>query len=230
MAKLTTLPKAMLFDLDGTLADTIAQLAKAANASIEALGLKPRDEKVVQAYVGNGVNMLLCRNIAGRFEVTLEDIPKDYLKKAREVFNEKYSAGLDSDYTVYPGVRDGLVYFKSRGIKIAVVTNKPQMFAVPLLKYMGLYDLFDFVLGGEVLKERKPDPKPVLYCLEKLGVKPSEAVMVGDSDNDVLAGINAKTCNVFFTYGYNRNNLDTLKIDYRFDSFDELTQLIKTLN
>lgn len=230
MSKLKSLPEALLFDLDGTLADTIVQLAKAARASAVALGLNPPAQKTIQEYVGNGVNMLLARVISGRFDVTLEQIDKELLLKARSVFNNVYAEGLKSDFRLYDGVVEGLDYFKQKGIKLAVVTNKPQIFADPLLKCMGIYDYFDFVLGGEVLKQRKPDPAPLQYCLDKIGVSSDRAVMIGDSDNDIIAGLNANICTVFFTYGYNRANLDKLDIDYKFDSFTQLTELIKTLD
>ena len=230
MSKLKSLPEALLFDLDGTLADTIVQLAKAARASAVALGLNPPAQKTIQEYVGNGVNMLLARVISGRFDVTLEQIDKELLLKARSVFNNVYAEGLKSDFRLYDGVVEGLEYFKQRGIKLAVATNKPQIFADPLLKCMGIYDYFDFVLGGEVLKQRKPDPAPLQYCLDKIGVSNDRAVMIGDSDNDIIAGLNANICTVFFTYGYNRANLDKLDIDYKFDSFTQLTELIKTLD
>ena len=219
----------ILFDLDGTLADTIVQLAKAARASAVSLGLNPPAQKTVQEYVGNGVNMLLARVIAGRFDITLDAVDRNLLLKAREVFNQVYAEGLKTDFRVYDGVIEGLKYFKERGIKLAVVTNKPQIFADPLLKCMGIYDYFDFVLGGEVLKQRKPDPAPLQYCLDKIGVSNDKAVMIGDSDNDIIAGLNAKICTVFFTYGYNRANLDELDIDYKFDSFTQLIELIKSL-
>ncbi len=230
MTVLNSLPEALLFDLDGTLADTIVQLAKAARASAVSLGLNPPAQNTVQEYVGNGVNMLLARVIAGRFDVSLNELDQDLLKKARNVFNQVYSEGLKSDYRIYDGVIEGLKYFKSIGIKLAVVTNKPQIFAQPLLKCMGIYDYFDFVLGGEVIKQRKPDPTPIIHCLENLGVSKDKAVMIGDSDNDILAGLKAQVCTVFFTYGYNRANLDKLDIDYKFDSFNQLTDLIKTFN
>ena len=228
MSKLKSLPEALLFDLDGTLADTIVQLVKAARASAVSLGLNPPAQKNVQEYVGNGVNMLLARVIAGRFDITLDDVDKELLLQAREVFNQVYAEGLKTDFRVYDGVIEGLRYFKQRGIKLAVVTNKPQIFADPLLKCMGIYDYFDFVLGGEVLKQRKPDPAPLQYCLDKIGVSNDKAVMIGDSDNDIIAGLNAKICTVFFTYGYNRANLDELDIDYKFDSFTQLIELIKS--
>lgn len=230
MVKLTVLPKALLFDLDGTLANTIPQLAIAASKSAVAIGLNPPSVETTKGFVGNGVNMLLTRVIAGRFDVELKDVDPSLLKRARDVFNVEYTKGLDKDYNLYEGVKEGLEYFKSRGIKLAVVTNKPQMFALPLLSYMGIKDYFDFILGGEVIPERKPDPTPLYYVLDKLQVSKDDAVMVGDSNNDIEAGNNANMTTVFFSYGYNRKDPKELKFDYGFDSFNELTALIKSLS
>ena len=230
MGKLTVLPKALLFDLDGTLANTIPQLAIAASKSAVAIGLNPPSVETTKGFVGNGVNMLLARVIAGRFDVELKDVDPSLLKRARDVFNVEYTKGLDKDYNLYEGVKDGLEYFKSRGIKLAVVTNKPQMFALPLLSYMGIKDYFAFILGGEVIPERKPDPTPLYYVLDKLQVSKDDAVMVGDSNNDIEAGNNANMTTVFFSYGYNRKAPKELKFDYGFDSFNELTALIKSLS
>ena len=213
MGKLTVLPKALLFDLDGTLANTIPQLAIAASKSAVAIGLNPPSVETTKGFVGNGVNMLLARVIAGRFDVELKDVDPSLLKRARDVFNVEYTKGLDKDYNLYEGVKEGLEYFKSRGIKLAVVTNKPQMFALPLLSYMGIKDYFDFILGGEVIPERKPDPTPLYYVLDKLQVSKDDAVMVGDSNNDIEAGNNANMTTVFFSYGYNRKDPKELKFD-----------------
>ena len=136
---------------------------------------------------------------------------------------------LTKDYNLYEGVEEGLKYFKEIGIKLAVVTNKPQIFAVPLLGYMGIAKYFDFILGGEVLEVRKPNPEPLYYVLDKLNVDKDSAVMVGDSDNDIIAGNNAKMSTVFFTYGYNRKAISELNFDYKFDKFSELTDLMKKL-
>ena len=215
MGKLTVLPKALLFDLDGTLANTIPQLAIAASKSAVAIGLNPPSVETTKGFVGNGVNMLLARVIAGRFDVELKDVDPSLLKRARDVFNVEYTKGLDKDYNLYEGVKDGLEYFKSRGIKLAVVTNKPQMFALPLLSYMGIKDYFAFILGGEVIPERKPDPTPLYYVLDKLQVSKDDAVMVGDSNNDIEAGNNANMTTVFFSYGYNRKDPKELKFEDR---------------
>ena len=227
--KLQQVPKGLIFDLDGTLADTLPQLALAAKLSCEAAGLKAPTVDEAKTYVGNGVKLLLTRAIAGRRDAEPEDVDPSLLARVRELFNRYYSEGLPDNYSVYPGVKTGLAFFKEQGIKLGVCTNKPQMFAVPLLKYMGLFSCFDFVLGGEVLQERKPDPKPVLYVAQKLKVSPDECAMVGDSENDVFAGQRAGMSTVFFTYGYFSADPDTIDPDHIFNDFSALTALIKQL-
>ena len=218
--------EALLFDLDGTLADTVVQLAKASKQAVETIGLNPPLLEQVKDYVGNGVNMLLARCIKGSFDAKVEDIDTTLFKRAREVFNEKYTKGLSENYRLYDGVTNGLELFKSKNLKLAVVTNKPHMFAIPLLKHMGIYDKFDFILAGEVLSKRKPDPYPLEYTLEKLNIKKENALMIGDSNNDILAGQRAGVKTAFLSYGYNRLDEKELHFDYRFDNFNDLTDFI----
>lgn len=224
-------PQAILFDLDGTLAHTLPQLSMAATKVAQEMGIEPPSLERMSNYVGNGVAMLLGRVILGRHDISLNDIKPEQLTKARELFTKYYSAGLSSNFALYDGVKEGIEYFHSLGIKLGVVTNKPHVFAQPLIKFMGLDPYMDYVLGGEVLEQRKPDPAPLLYVLDKLGVSPEHALMVGDSINDVKAGQNAQVPTVVFTYGYDGGyDVRTCcKADYLFERFDELTALIKKL-
>ena len=227
--KLQALPQALIFDLDGTLANTLPQLALAARQACQSAGIKPPSVEEARTYVGNGVNMLLARSALGRRDIAQSDVSAQLLKKLRGFFNESYTKGLSENYEVYPGVREGLKEFRRLGIRLGVCTNKPEVFAKPLLGFTGLLPDFDFVLGGEVLPWRKPDPRPVLHVCSKLGAAPARCVMAGDSENDVQGGANAALCTVFFTYGYFSGDPDTIRPDYRFDSFAELTELMEKL-
>ena len=255
--KITKRPQGIIFDLDGTLADTLPQLALAARQACMEVGLRAPDTEQAKSYVGNGVTLLLSRAACGgkrvrehdapfdlehltqgaalpadgeqSHEVTPEDIDPSLLKKLRIEFNRFYSAGLHENFKLYPGVKEGLSFFKQQGIKLAVCTNKPQMFAVPLLRFMGIYDCFDFILGGEVLAQRKPDPAPVLYVCGRLGLYPQQCVMVGDSENDVFAGQRALMPSVFFTYGYFTGDPATISPDHEFDDFRDFKNLISDL-
>lgn len=228
--QLSVRPSLIMFDLDGTLAHTLPQLALAAQQVAKALHIRVPTTEEVSTYVGNGVTMLLARTLAGRFDVTVNDVDSSLQKQARELFNRFYKEGLKENFAVYPHVTEGLQNFRDMGIKLAVVTNKPDMFARPLLGYMGLAPYFDLILGGEILDKRKPDPTPLYYVCDKLGVPYDRALMVGDSVNDIQAGHNAHIPVVAFTYGYNGgHDVRESNPAYVFDSFAQLTELIAGL-
>lgn len=224
-------PQAMLFDLDGTLAHTLPQLSVAACKVACSMNLPAPSQEQMASYVGNGVAMLLSRVIMGRHDITLDQVPAEKLQQARTLFAKYYSEGLHQDFEVYPHVKEGLELFSKMGIALGVVTNKPHVFAEPLLGYMGLAPYFRAILGGEVLDKRKPDPSPLFYVLDKMGVSAKHAVMVGDSLNDVKAGENAHMPTVAFTYGYNGGyDLHTdCHPDYLFNNFQQLIDLISSL-
>ena len=227
--RLTALPRALLFDLDGTLAHTIPQLAKAGRRAAEAIGVEAPDPETTRSYVGNGVQLLLSRIILKSYDVSTDMVDPGLLSRARAAFNTFYLEGLDQDYEIYPGVTETLGYARSRGIRLAVVTNKPQMFADPLLGYMGLRPYFDLIVGGEVLERRKPDPCPLSHALARLGVEAAAAVMVGDSPNDVIPARALGLTAVFFTFGYCRGSIDPYEPDYKFDSWHGLLELLRSL-
>lgn len=228
---LVTKPQAILFDLDGTLAHTLPQLSIAACKVANQMGIEPPSLSSMSNYVGNGVAMLLGRVLLGRHDIEINDVKPEQLTQARELFFKFYQEGLDKDFELYQGVKEGIEAFHEMGIKMGVVTNKPHTFAVPLMGYMGLDKYMDCILGGEVLDKRKPDPAPLLHVCDKIGVDPKNAIMVGDSINDVKAGQNAHMPTVVFTYGYDGGyDVRTCcKADYLFDNFNELTKLIKSL-
>ena len=174
----------------------------------------------VSCYVGNGMDLLLARAILGRKDITLAEVPAEQLAKARESFSRHYMAGLKENFEVYPGVLEGLEKFKRMGIKLAVVSNKPNKFVRPLMEYMGFWPYLDLAMGGEVLPKKKPDPMPLNYVLKRYGIEPHEAMMVGDSNNDIRAGKNAAVVTVALTYGYNGGqDLHEENPDYLYDDF-----------
>ncbi len=231
MSALKHKPALMIFDLDGTLAHTMPQLAVAVRQMCERLGFEKPSFAQVADYIGNGIPLLIARSLKQDVNAKAQDLDEALAKKAREIFNEVYFQGLDKNYELYPLVKEFLAYAKERGIKLAVLTNKAQSFAVPLLGYMGIASFFDLILGGEILKERKPDPTPVRFIMDKFNATPQDTVMVGDSVNDFLAGQNAGTCVVAFTFGYNRGlDVRDSKPDYVFDSYKQLLDLIQSLS
>lgn len=213
-------PKLIMFDLDGTLAHTLPQLTQAVCAVAQDLGFKVPSAEEVSCYVGNGMDLLLARAILGRKDITLAEVPAEQLNQARESFSRHYMAGLKENFEVYPGVLEGLKNFKRMGIKLAVVSNKPNKFVRPLMEYMGFWPYLDLAMGGEVLPKKKPDPMPLNYVLKRYGIEPHEAMMVGDSNNDIRAGKNAGVVTVALTYGYNGGqDLHEENPDYLYDDF-----------
>jgi phosphoglycolate phosphatase len=127
-------------------------------------------------------------------------------------------------------VRETLEYIKSQNIKLAIVTNKPHKFVEPIIRMAGLYDLFDYLLGSEVITQKKPQPEPLLYVCNKLAILPEDAIMVGDSYNDIEAAKNANIISIALTYGYNRGrDIRDSKPDFVFSDFGQIAELIKTV-
>lgn len=221
-------PGLIMFDLDGTLADTAFQLGIAVNAALRDLGKKEISMDALRSYIGNGATMLLARALAGRRDISLTDVDDNELSRARSVFNDTYLSCCDCSSRIYPGVADTLSELKKLGIRLAVVTNKPHRFIEPVLEPSGLLDYFDFWLGSEVISEKKPDKAPLLYTASRLGISIDDSWMVGDSVNDILAAVNAGIPGIALTFGYNQG-VDFQKLGaYRIiDDFREILAIIK---
>lgn len=228
---LSQMPCLVMFDLDGTLADTVPQLHEAVLRALEKVGRPPVTIDQTRSYVGNGAMMLLARAIRGEQEVCLADIEPQLLHVAREEFNSAYLKCSDCSKSIYSHVVDTLSFLQHKGVKLAVVSNKPDKFIKPILEKADLLKFFSFTLGSEVIAEKKPSAEPLLYVCNKLGVTPDKAVMVGDSYNDVQAAHNAKVVSMALTYGYNRGlDIRDSSPDYVFDNFGEIYQVFKSLD
>jgi phosphoglycolate phosphatase len=187
------------FDLDGTLLDTLPDIAEAANRMLADLGRAAAGEQVIRRYIGNGVPRLTKRLLTGELD---GEPPEDLFAQALPLFEAHYRQTLTCRSIPFPGVLDGLRAFKLAGLKLACVTNKPAAFTEPLLASTGLSGYFDVVLSGDSLPHKKPDPAPLLYCARRLGVEARQLLVIGDSVNDVQAA-RAAGCPVFCVpYGY----------------------------
>ena len=185
----------VLFDLDGTLIDSAPQLALAVNRTLAELGLAEADESVVRTWVGNGADKLIQRALDYR------DAPEQFAK-ARPLFDRLYQACLLEGLAMYDGVARSLRRLQCLGYQQAVVTNKPSHFVQPILEALGISDCFALWLGGNCVPVKQPRPEPLLHACPELGVSPSRTLMVGDSENDVLAAQAAGMKVVVLTYGY----------------------------
>jgi len=192
----------IIFDLDGTLIDSVPDLAVAVNHMLEVLGRDTFNEETIRYWVGNGAQTLVKRALSGSTEIK-EDLDEALFEKALEVFLDFYGKHLCTNTKTYPNVPGTLRALKSEGYRLAIVTNKPFAFVAPILKNLYLDELFELIVGGDSLEKKKPDPQPLLHVCEVLNVSPDESVMVGDSKNDILAANAAGMRSIGVTYGYN---------------------------
>jgi phosphoglycolate phosphatase len=193
-------PKMILIDVDGTLVDSVPDLAFCVDAMMARLGRPPRGEAEVRNWVGNGVERLVRRALTG----TLDGEPDeaDY-ERAYPVFLELYRENTSRRSHLYSGVREGLDYLSTAGYPLGCVTNKAAEFTEPLLADLGVRGFFEIVVSGDTLPQKKPDPAPLLHAAEHFGVPPRDALMVGDSVSDVKAARAAGFAIVCMSYGYN---------------------------
>ena len=201
--------QSVTFDLDGTLLDTIADLAEACRLMLEEVGAAPRSQAEVHSFVGKGMAVLVERCL------THEQPPAaEKLHAAIESFKRHYAAVNGRSTLIYPGVIEGLQAWKASGVKMGVVTNKPGMFTEALLDRMGLTDYFDVIVSGDTTANKKPHPEPILHACRVLGTRPVENLHVGDSKNDIQSA-RAAGCPVFCVpYGYNEGEpVDSAECD-----------------
>ena len=218
-------PRMILIDLDGTLIDSVPDLAFSVDAMMRELGLPERGEPAVRNWVGNGVERLVQRALANDLD---GEPDAEQFARALPVFMRIYQENTAGRSPLYPGVREGLDQLKAAGYRLGCVTNKAERFTVPLLREKGILDDFEIVVAGDALPQKKPDPAPLLHAAEKLGVEPSESLMVGDSKSDVKAARAAGFQIVCMTYGYNHGkDIRDENPDAVLDRLDELPGLLR---
>lgn len=217
--------KAVTIDLDGTLLDTVPDIAVAANMMLDALGRPALSDDLIRTFVGKGISRLVERTLSGHVE---GDVDAPLKARGFEIFERCYKEVNGRHTTIYPGVVDGLARLREQGFPLACVTNKSGRFALPLLAMMGFARYFEHVVSGDTLSRKKPDPAPLLHACEQLEVAPGEMLMIGDSLNDVAAA-RAAGCPVFcVTYGYNEGrNVRELDTDALVTSLVEAAALIR---
>jgi len=218
--------KAVMIDLDGTLLDTVKDLAAAVNLMLKQLGRPPLDEELVRTFVGKGIPNLVKRALAGALSGEPEPDAALY-ERALPLYLDCY-AGVNGKYTtLYPGVLEGLAALARAGFPLACVTNKSERFTLPLLAQMRLDHYFSIVIAGDTLPQKKPDPLPLTHTCRHFGIAPAQMLMVGDSLNDAQAA-RAAGCPVFcVTYGYNEGtDVRELDVDAIVGSLLEATRLI----
>ena len=190
--------RSVTIDLDGTLLDTVPDLAQAANAMLRELGRDELPVPLIGTYVGRGIP-----NLVGR---CLPDLGGDALAAAQAVFRRHYAECNGRASTPFDGVLDGLTRLRAAGLPMAVITNKAAAFTGPLLDATGLSRWFAFAVSGDTLPEKKPHPLPLLHACERLGTRPQENLHIGDSKHDAAAARAAGCPVVLVPYGYNEGD------------------------
>jgi phosphoglycolate phosphatase len=215
---------AVLFDLDGTLIDTGPDLAAAVNRMLLELGRAPVPVATVLPWVGNGMARLVKRALTGEMQSEPDLV---LFERGVASFKKHYATNLAVDSRPYPGTLEALAQLTARGFRLGCVTNKPAMFTVPLLAQLGMSRYFGSVVSGDTLATRKPDPEPLLHACRELGIPPGQAIMVGDSVNDIVAARAAGMPAVAVSYGYNHGqDARELHADRVVDSLAELPQYL----
>ena len=217
-------PAMILIDVDGTLVDSVPDLAYCVDAMMDLLGRPSCGEVQVRNWVGNGVERLVRRALSGSLD---GEPPEADFARAYPLFLDLYSRNTSKRSRLYPGVREGLDMLKAAGYPLGCVTNKAAQFTEPLLRDLGVLDDFSIVISGDTLTRKKPDPEPLLHAAGFFGVTPQSSLMVGDSISDVRAARAAGFRIVCVSYGYNHGvDIRDARPDAVVDSLSDIMTLL----
>ena len=217
-------PEMVLIDVDGTLVDSVPDLAFCVDAMMNRLGMPERGEKRVRHWVGNGVERLVKRALVNQ----LDGEPDEALyARALPVFEALYRDNTSKRSCLYPGVQEALDFLQTTGVRIGCVTNKASQFTLPLLKDLGVDGYFEIVICGDMVERKKPDPQPLLMAAEQLETGPQASMMIGDSMSDVNAARAAGFQIVCMSYGYNHGeDIRDYDPDAVVDSMAEISDIV----
>lgn len=216
----------ILFDLDGTLIDSVPDLSGSINHMLTKLNRKSFDDNMIHHWVGNGAQMLVSRALAGKRDIKCE-IDSSLLDEAMDIFLSHYKENLCVDTYLYDGVKDTLKKLKGLEYQIVIVTNKPVEFVQPIVCRLGIGEYIDYFIGGNSLPTKKPDPAPLLHICEYFDIEIDKCVMIGDSKNDILAARACAMDSIAVSYGYNYGeDISIYEPDFIVDSFADIMLII----
>ncbi|BFU60538.1 MULTISPECIES: phosphoglycolate phosphatase [Rodentibacter] len=215
------------FDLDGTLVNSLPDLALSVNSALAELDLPQASEALVLTWIGNGAPVLIARALEWAYEQTGRTLSEAEIETVKARFSHYYGENLCNISHLYPNVKETLEALKAKGYTLAVVTNKPTKHVQPVLSAFGIDHLFSETLGGQSLPAIKPHPGPLYYLCGKFGLEPRQVLFVGDSKNDIIAAHAAGCAVVGLTYGYNYNiPINESDPDWVFDDFGKLLEIL----
>jgi len=217
-------PEMVLIDVDGTLVDSVPDLAFCVDAMMNQLGMPERGERRVRHWVGNGVERLVKRALVNQ----IDGEPDEALfARALPVFEALYRENTSKRSCLYQGVKEALDFLQTTTVRIGCVTNKASQFTLPLLQDLGIRDYFEIVICGDMVERKKPDPMPLLQAAEQLETEPQASLMLGDSMSDVNAARAAGFQIVCMSYGYNHGeDIRDYNPDAVVDSMVEIKDIV----
>ncbi len=218
--------RTVIFDLDGTLADTSADLIASANAAMQALGHAPQ-------LVAGADDATAFRGGRAMLRLSLERIGHDDLEPEVErgypILLAAYGDALDVHTTLYPGAVDAVEALRASGIKVGICTNKPEGLAETLLQRLGVRGLFGSMIGADTLPTRKPDPAPYVASVERAGGSVSRSLLVGDTITDRETARAAGVPSVLVTFGPLGQSVADMAPEALLDTYDDLPALAARL-
>ncbi len=215
--------KAVIFDLDGTLVDSAPDIVHAANALLRARGRPGLEYDQVRSFIGNGVPKLVERVMEAS---GVENTPARFADWV-DGFVGIYAQNPIGHTKVYPGVVDLLTHLQGSNIALGVCTNKNHALTLPVLDGLGLGGFFGSVIGGDTLPVKKPDPAPLMKCMEELNA--TDVVYVGDSEVDAATAVAARRPFALFTEGYRKSPVALIPHQVSFSDFGNAAAQIETL-
>jgi phosphoglycolate phosphatase len=212
------LPRAVIFDLDGTLIDTIDDITAALNATLASEGLPPVPVHAARDWIGNGATVLIQKALSfhGR------KASPQHVQELKDRYVDQYLANPVTATTPFPFAVEVLKNLSDSGVALGVCTNKPLTASELILEQLGLSHLIAVVIAPESGFGQKPDPKPLLACAERLGVPPDQTAYVGDHPVDVETARAAGIRVITVTFGYSTDTSHHARADGSINSFDEL--------
>ena len=218
---------AVMIDLDGTLLDTVPDLAAAAERMLAALGLPARTQEEIRSYIGKGLPNLVRRCLAASAGAARVEALQ---AEALALYYGYYAEESGRRTSVYPGVLEGLEQFRAMRLRLACVTNKAERFTLPLLEQKGLAHWFELVVSGDTLARKKPDPMQLTHICAAFALAPAEVLLIGDSANDALAARAAGCPVLCVSYGYSEGgDVHNLGCDAIVESLSEAADILQRI-
>ena len=217
----------ILFDLDGTLVDTAPDLMRAHNHVMKKFGYPTKSTDEIRTLVGQGAGALLGRSIWGQAKKEFGKVQDEKIKKEMvKDFIDYYGKNIVNESTLIEGVKEFLIWAKTKNISMAVCTNKTEHLAIDLLKKIGIFDFFEYVAGHNTFEYCKPDPRHLTSVIEILGGDIKKTLMIGDSETDANAAKSAEIPVILLEDGYTEKNTTEIYHNHLIKDFVGIEKIV----